>query len=317
MKKNILITGGAGFIGFHFARELLKRGYFPVIVDNLNDYYESALKEARISQLEGAFDFVKADISDYKAMEELFEQYVFDKVCHFAAQAGVRYSLENPFLYISSNIVGLVNILELCAKKGIKKFIFASSSSVYGENKKVPFSEKDKTDFPVSLYGATKKSGEEIIYSYHKLFGINCTILRFFTVYGPWGRPDMAHFIFAKNIIEEKSIKVFNNGKMERDFTYIDDAISGIIFAFEESYPYEIFNIGNNNPVQLGYLINCLERKIGRKAIKEYLPLQSGDVIKTWADIEKAEKLLGFKPKFSIEQGIEKFINWYRSYYKY
>ncbi len=313
----ILLTGGAGFIGSHVAKKLLEQGNSLVIVDNFNDYYNVSLKKDRIKEIQKKFNLevLKVDLSDYKATEKIFKKYKFDKICHLAAQAGVRYSLKNPLAYTSSNIVATVNLFELARKYNVKNFIFGSSSSVYGNNKKIPFSEKDKADFPVSLYGATKKSGEAIAHAYHDLFKINCTVLRFFTVYGPWGRPDMAYFSFTESIIKKRPIKVFNQGKMKRDFTYIDDIVQGTVKAVEKCYPYEVINLGNNKPIELEYFIACIEKAVGKKAIKQYHPFQLGDVSETWTDIKKAKKLLNFKPQISIEQGIGNFVDWYKKYY--
>ena len=318
MKNKILLTGGAGFIGFHTSKRLLDEGNSLVLLDNFNSYYDVNLKKARIKELkkEHEFDLLRVDLSDYQAMERVFKKHKFDKVCHFAAQAGVRYSLKNPSAYISSNVIGTANLLELCRKNRVKNLIFASSSSVYGNNKKIPFSERDKVDSPISLYGATKKSGEVMIHAYHHLFGINCTMLRFFTVYGPWGRPDMAYFIFTKNIIEGRPIKVFNYGKMKRSFTFIDDIVDGVASAVKKCFPYEIINLGDDRAVELERFISCLEKAAGKKAIKKYLPMQSGDISQTRADVRKARKLLGFEPRTSIEEGVGNFVNWYKDYYQ-
>ena len=311
---NILITGGAGFIGFHVAKALLGRGDNVVIIDNFNDYYDVKLKEARIKEL-GKYDnldVIKVDISDYDTMNIIFKKHKFNKICHLAAQAGVRYSLENPLAYEKSNILGTLVMLEMAKKYNVKDFVFASSSSIYGNNKKTPFSEEDNVDYPVSLYAATKKSSELLAYTYHHLYGLNCTGLRFFTVYGPWGRPDMAYFKFTKAILEDKPIDVYNYGKMKRDFTYISDITDGILAAIDNPFPYEIINLGNNKPIELSYFIECIENALKKKAKKNMLPMQSGDVKITHADIKKAEKLLNYKPKVSIEEGINRFVEWYK-----
>lgn len=317
-QKNILITGGAGFIGMHVAQELLLRGDRVTIVDNFNDYYDPSLKEARANLLKENFDEVeiyKIDITDYAAMEKLFKKKNFDKVCHLAAQAGVRYSLENPFAYLETNARGTLNMLELCRHYKVKDFIFASSSSVYGNNKKMPFLEEDQVDQPISLYAATKKSNEEMAYTYHHLFGLNCTGLRFFTVYGPWGRPDMALFKFTQNIFKGKQIDVYNNGNMARDFTYIDDIVSGVIAAIDKSFPFEIFNLARGQSIKLTYYISEIEKNVGKEAFRNNMPMQPGDVPVTSADISKARKLLDYEPAFSIEEGVANFVEWYKEYY--
>ena len=313
---NILVTGGAGFIGFHVTKALLERGNNVVIIDNFNDYYDVKLKEARIKELgkNNNLDVIKADISDYDAINNIFKKHKFNKICHLAAQAGVRYSLENPFAYEKSNILGTLVTLEMARKHNIKDFVFASSSSVYGNNKKIPFSENDNVDKPVSLYAATKKSSELLAYTYYHLYGLNCTGLRFFTVYGEFGRPDMALIKFVKNILEDKPIDVYNNENMKRDFTYISDITNGILAAIDNPFPYEIINLGNGKPIELSYFIECIENALGKKAIKNMLPMQSGDVKITHADIKKAEKLLNYKPKIKIEEGIKRFVEWYKKY---
>jgi len=312
------ITGVAGFIGFHVARALLARSDVVVGLDNINDYYDPALKKDRLEQLEAFnnFTFIRGDLIDYSLLEYLFRKNYFDKVCHLAAQAGVRYSLKNPFVYQKSNLEGFLNILELCRNFNIKNLVYASSSSVYGTNKKIPFSEKDMTESPISIYAATKKANELMVYTYHHLYGLKCTGLRFFTVYGPWGRPDMAYFKFTRAIVEEKEIEVYNYGKMKRDFTYIDDILSGVIAALDKDYDFEIFNLGNSSPVELNYFIECIEKELGKKSRKIFLPMQVGNVEVTYADINHSRKKLGFAPRTSIEEGIEKFIKWYREYYK-
>lgn len=315
--KKILLTGGAGFIGSHTAKALIKKGNRVVIIDNFNDYYDSKIKEARISQLLSGLKFklYRADICDETKMDCIIKKEKPDQICHLAAQAGVRYSLKNPYAYINANITGTVVLLELAKKYQIKDFIFASSSSVYGGNTKLPFSEEDRVDTPISIYAATKKADELIAYTYHHLYGINCTGLRFFTVYGPYGRPDMALFKFTKQILADDEIEVYNFGKMKRDFTYIDDIVSGVVKALEKSYPYEIFNLGNSKMVQLNYFISCIENELGKTAKKKLMSIQAGDVPETNADITKAQKMLGYKPITPINKGISKFISWYTGYF--
>ncbi len=332
----ILVTGAAGFIGFHLTRKLLARGEEVIGIDNLNHYYDVTLKKARLAQLDGQnnFRFHKMDLADRQGMAALFTDIQPEKVAHLAAQAGVRYSLKNPHAYVDSNLVGTMNVLEGCRHSAVKHLVFASSSSVYGENRKKPFSVHDNVDHPVSLYAATKKSNELMAHCYSHLYRIPTTGLRFFTVYGPWGRPDMALFIFTKAILEGRTIDVFNYGKMRRDFTYIDDIIEGVIRVLDKtpepnpnysefdsdpgtsSAPYKIYNIGNNKPVELMHFIEALEAALGKKASKNMLPMQPGDVPETYADIDDLEKDTGFKPNTPIEVGISRFIEWYRSYYK-
>lgn len=314
---NILITGSAGFIGFHLAKRILKEGHSVLGVDNFNDYYEISLKEDRNNILEefDKYKCLRGDLGDLDFVRNIFKDNKIDKICNLAAQAGVRYSLENPHAYVRSNISGFVNLLEEARLAGIKDIIYASSSSVYGSNEKIPFSVEDRVDSPVSLYAATKKSNELIAHAYYHLYGLNLTGLRFFTVYGHYGRPDMAAFLFADAIFRGEPIKVFNNGKMKRDFTYIDDIVDGIIRSIEKSYPYEIFNLGNHKPVELERFIGLIEEKMGKKAIKNYLPLQAGDVVETFADIEHTREKLGWEPKISIEEGVGKFVEWYKEYY--
>jgi len=313
--EKILITGVAGFIGFHLAKKLTEEGKKIIGVDNLSPYYDVNLKKDRLKLLRKV-KFYKIDISNKKKLRKVFKNNKFDKICHLAAQAGVRYSLKNPFEYEKTNILGFLNILELMKEFKIKNLVYASSSSVYGGNKKIPFSEKDRVDTPISLYAATKKANELMAYTYHNLYGINCTALRYFTVYGPYGRPDMALFKFTKNIIEGKPIEVYNYGNMKRDFTYIDDAIKGTISALEKCYPYEIFNIGNSKPISLKYFISLIEKELNLKAKKKLLPLQPGDVKVTYADLRKSRKMLNYKPKITIEEGIHRFVEWYKKYYK-
>jgi len=333
--KKILITGGAGFIGFYLTKRLLTEGMEVVGLDNLNDYYDPALKKARLEQLVGipGFSFVGIDLADRSAVAALFAANKFDAVVNLAAQAGVRYSLENPHSYVDSNVVGFVNILEGCRHGKVKHLVFASSSSVYGGNTKMPFSVHDNVDHPVSLYAATKKSNELMAHTYSHLYGLPATGLRFFTVYGPWGRPDMAYFLFTKAILAGKPINVFNHGKMKRDFTYIDDIIEGVVRVIGNvprenagwdrenpdpatSYcPYRIYNIGNNQQEDLMHFIEVLENCLGRKAQKEFLPMQNGDVPATYADVADLVRDVGFKPSTTIEEGLRKFVDWYRQYY--
>lgn len=313
----ILVTGVAGFIGSHTAKALLAAGHEIIGIDNFNDYYNPQLKEDRINFL--GLDKIKIyrlDISQILELKKVFLENKIDKVCHLAAQAGVRYSFENPGVYINSNIVGTHNILECCREFGIKDFVFASSSSVYGNNQKVPFAETDFVDQPISLYAATKKSNELEAYTYHHLFGLNVIGLRFFTVYGPWGRPDMAYFKFTDSILNNKPIDVYNQGQMKRDFTFVDDIVAGIILAINNCKDFEIINLGNNQPVELEEMIGVIENELGKKAIKNYLPMQPGDVISTFADISKAKNILSWQPKTSIDVGIKKFVDWYKQYYK-
>jgi len=312
----ILVTGIAGFIGSSTALVLAGRGDTVIGVDNFNDYYDPTLKRSRAKRLDGKAKIHEVDITDLEGMKKIFSQYKIDKVCHLAAQAGVRYSIENPFAYEQANNIGTLNILELCRHQGIKTLVYASSSSVYGGNTKTPFSVEDAVDKPISLYAATKKYNELMAYTYHHLFGLNCTGLRFFTVYGPWGRPDMALFKFTENTIKGKPIDVYNFGMMKRDFTFISDIVAGIIASLDKAYPYEVFNLGNSSTVELSYFIECVEKELGRKAQRNMLPMQPGDVPETSADIEKSRRMLGFDPKVKIEQGIKEFITWYRDYYK-
>jgi UDP-glucuronate 4-epimerase len=314
---NILITGAAGFIGYHLCKELLDEDNNILGVDNLNNYYDSSLKLKRLNQLKSYknFKFEKIDISNRELISPIFNKFKPKKVINLAAQAGVRYSLQNPYAYMDSNLVGFLNILELCRQNKTEGFIYASSSSVYGENKKIPFSIQDRVDKPISLYAASKKANELIAHSYSHLYGIHTTGLRFFTVYGPWGRPDMAYYIFTKKILNGEPISVFNNGNMKRDFTFIDDIILGTKAAIEKNYSFEIFNLGNNKSVNLLDFIKTIENKLNKKAIINFQPMQSGDVKETYADISESEEKLGFKPKISIDEGIPKFIKWYKSYY--
>lgn len=322
----ILLTGTAGFIGAATAQRLLARGDTVVGLDNLNDYYDPALKHSRLELLRPHtnFQFIKLDVADRTGMAQLFSDEGFDRVIHLAAQAGVRYSLQNPNAYVDSNLVGFVNVLEGCRHHAIEHLVYASSSSVYGGNTKMPFSETDPVDHPVSLYAATKKANELMAHTYSHLFNVPTTGLRFFTVYGPWYRPDMALFLFTKAILEGKPIKVFNHGDMRRDFTYIDDIVEGVIRVLDKTAtpaegsaaPYRIFNIGNNQPVQLLDFIGCLESTLGMKAQKELLPMQDGDVPATFADTQALNDWVGFAPATPIEHGVRQFTDWYRSYYR-
>jgi len=312
----ILVTGASGFIGYHLSQKLLDKGYSVLGIDNINNYYDPELKLARKIKLEKNknFLFKKIDITDRVNLKKSFEDFKPQKVVNLAAQAGVRYSIENPYAYLESNLVGFINIIELCRNFNIEGLIYASSSSVYGSNKKVPFSVIDRTDNPIALYGATKKANELIANSYSSLYGLRTTGLRFFTVYGPWGRPDMAMYIFTKNIIKNKPIPVFNNGKMKRDFTYIDDIVTGTISAIEKNYLCEVFNIGNNRSERLLDVIKIIESNLNKKAALNFLPMQPGDVKESFADIDYTKEKLDFIPKVNIEEGILKFINWYKTY---
>jgi UDP-glucuronate 4-epimerase len=313
----ILVTGTAGFIGYHTALALLKRGDTVIGVDNFNDYYDVQLKEDRNALLEKFENYkvVRAECSDMEAMSDLFAKEKIDKVCHLAARAGVRYSIEHPMLYEEANVRATMVLLEMAKQHEIENFVFASSSSVYGGNTKVPFSETDPVDHPISPYAATKRSCELIAHAYHHLHGLNVSGLRFFTVYGPWGRPDMALFKFTKAILEDEPIDVYNHGKMKRDFTYIDDIVQGVVAAVDHNHPYEIFNLGNSNTVELEYFIECIGKILERPIKRNDMPMQPGDVPMTYADISKAKKLLGFDPQTNIEDGIEAFLDWYRDYY--
>ncbi len=322
---NILITGGAGFIGFHLSKRLLEQGLSVIGFDNLNDYYNVSLKDSRLEILKSyeKFTFIKADLANKAEVDEVFNTYHPDIVVNHGAQAGVRYSIENPQAYIQSNIVGFFNILEACRHNQVEHLVYASSSSVYGANKKIPFSTEDKVDKPVSLYAATKKSNELMAYTYSHLYGIPATGLRFFTVYGPYGRPDMAYYSFTKAILEGKPIKVFNNGDMYRDFTYIDDIVTGIENVMksppvkdENGAPHKVYNIGNNQPEKLMVFIETLEKCLGKGAIKEYHPMQAGDVYQTYADVTELMQDFDFKPDTPISVGLAKFVEWYREYYK-
>ena len=332
----ILVTGAAGFIGMHVSERLLARGDEVIGLDSLNDYYDPALKEARLARLKPhpAFRFVQLDVADREGMAKLFAEARFDRVVHLAAQAGVRYSLQNPLAYVDSNLVGFTNILEGCRHNQVAHLVYASSSSVYGGNTRMPFSEHDSVDHPVSLYAATKKANELMAHTYSHLYGLPTTGLRFFTVYGPWGRPDMALFLFTKAILEGAPIDVFNHGRMRRDFTYVDDIVEGVIRVLDRvatpdagfdsdqpdparsHAPYRVFNIGNNNPVDLMAFVEAIEKELGQIARKNFLPLQDGDVPATYADTSELNAWTGFTPMTSVSEGVRRFVEWYRMYYR-
>lgn len=313
-----MVTGGAGFIGSHLVKRLCKKGASVVVIDNLNNYYDPKLKKDRLKIFlkDCQFSFYKVDISNFKSLKKVFLKHKIDVIVHLAAQAGVRYSLKNPWAYERSNILGTLNLLELAKEYKINKFIFASSSSVYGKNKKMPFSEQDMTDNPISLYAATKKATELMACAYHELYDLPVAGLRFFTVYGPWGRPDMAYFKFADLMRRGQTIDLYNFGRMSRDFTYIDDIIDGILPLLEKDFNFEIFNLGNDHPEKLEKMVALLEKHFGVKFKKRMLPHQPGDAVSTWAYIKKAGKMLGFAPKISLEDGIKKFVEWYKDYFK-
>ncbi|WP_019671495.1 NAD-dependent epimerase [Eudoraea adriatica] len=340
----ILVTGAAGFIGYHTSKKLIQNGHEVVGLDNINDYYDINLKYGRLNDLgierkqakkfnfitvskifPNPFKFIRMDLLHSNALKDLFINEKFDVVCHLAAQAGVRYSLENPEAYVDSNIVGFLNILECCRHNKIKHLVYASSSSVYGLNKKIPFEVSDNVDQPISLYAATKKSNELMAHTYSHLYGFSTTGLRFFTVYGPWGRPDMAMFLFTEAIIKGNPIMVFNNGNMERDFTYIDDIVEGVVKVIEtplkirsiKKDTYKIYNIGNNKSVKLMDFIKAIEKSLGIKAKKEMQPMQSGDVVKTWANVDELIKDYKYSPGTPIKKGVDSFIDWYKKYYKF
>jgi len=337
----ILVTGAAGFIGFYTSKVLVSKGHKVVGLDNINDYYDVNLKFSRLNELgistkdatifntickssNDNFSFVRMNLEDREELPELFKKEKFDIVCNLAAQAGVRYSLENPETYVDSNLVGFLNILECCRNNAIKHLVYASSSSVYGLNKKIPFSTDDNVDHPISLYAATKKSNELMAHTYSHLFNIPTTGLRFFTVYGPWGRPDMAMFLFTDAIVNDRPIKVFNHGKMERDFTYIDDIVEGVVRIIEKSTSeriesndyYKVYNIGNNNSVKLLDFIKEIELNLDKIANKNMLPMQPGDVERTWADVDQLIKDYDYQPNTSIKDGVKSFVTWYKNYYK-
>lgn len=330
-----MVTGAAGFIGFHVSRRLLERGDEVLGVDIVNDYYDVSLKEARLAQLAGSagFSMHRVDLADRDGLARVFAETRPERVINLAAQAGVRYSIQNPHAYVDSNLVGFINILEGCRHNGVEHLVYASSSSVYGSNKNLPFSVSDSVDHPVSLYAATKKANELMAHSYSHLYGMPTTGLRFFTVYGPWGRPDMAAFIFAKAIMEGRPIDIYNHGRMRRDFTYIDDIVTGIVRTLDSvpgpdpdydavhpspersAAPYRIYNIGNHQSVELNYFVELIERRLGRTAIKNYMEMQPGDVEETCADVDALVRDVGFSPDTPIETGINNFVDWYLSYY--
>jgi len=312
-----LVTGAAGFIGFHVARALLEKGQEVIGIDNLNPYYDVSLKRGRL-ELIGSnplFTFYHGDINDLATLETIFANHSIERICNLAAQAGVRHSIQNPFIYEESNLKGFLNLLEIARHSPVRNFVFASSSSVYGNNRKLPFSINDTVDTPISLYAATKKANELMAHAYSYLFNIPLTGLRYFTVYGPWGRPDMALFLFTEAILNGRPIEIYNFGKMKRDFTYIDDIVEGTIAALDKPFKYEIFNLGNSKSIELMKLIEIIEEELDMVAEKKFLPMQPGDVPETYADIEKTERLLGFKPKTSIRSGIRRFLSWYKGYY--
>ena len=331
---NILVTGSAGFIGYHLSKRLLDEGYKVIGIDNLNDYYDPQLKKDRLAQLTNDnFTFIKSDIENSSVINEVFNEYKPKIVINLAAQAGVRYSLENPHVYVSSNVVGFMNILEACRHNKVEHLIYASSSSVYGANESKPFSTSDNVDHPLSLYAATKKSNELFAHTYSHLYGLPTTGLRFFTVYGPWGRPDMALFLFTKAIVNDEPINVFNHGDMMRDFTYIDDIIESIVRLTKRpakgnpdwsgrnpdpsssNAPYKVYNIGNNSPVRLMDFIKAIENKLGKTAIKNYMPLQPGDVPETYANVDDLYRDIDFRPRTSIQDGVNNFVDWYLDYF--
>ena len=335
----ILVTGAAGFIGFHLCEKLLQEGHEVVGLDNINDYYDVNLKYARLNELgilkeeaavfnktavsskyQDQFQFLRLNLEDRENLPAVFKKYGLDVVVNLAAQAGVRYSLQNPEAYVDSNVVGFLNILECCRHHNIKHLLYASSSSVYGQNKKIPFSTEDNVDHPISLYAATKKSNELMAHTYSHLYNFNTTGLRFFTVYGPWGRPDMAMFLFTDAIFNDRPIKVFNNGKLERDFTYIDDIVDGIynilISKGKTKNDYSLYNIGNSKPVKLMTFIEEIEKQIGKQALKEMLPMQAGDVSRTWSDVTSLKEDFNYNPNTEIEVGVGEFIEWYKNYYR-
>ena len=332
--RKILVTGTAGFIGFHLAKKLLDQGHIVIGLDNINDYYDVNLKYGRLNEL--GIDksnlednkslqssiypnhkFIKANLEDAETLNKLFETEKFDAVCNLAAQAGVRYSIENPHAYISSNIVGFMNILEACRNYNVKNLSYASSSSVYGLNKEQPFKTTDQTDTPVSLYAATKKSNELMAHTYSHLYNIQTTGLRFFTVYGPWGRPDMAPMLFTDAILNDRAIKVFNHGKMSRDFTYVDDIVDGIVKVINNPSPYNIYNIGNNSPVNLMEFIETIENALDKEATKNFMDIQPGDVESTFADVSGLIEDFDYKPETPLSHGVDEFVKWYREFYKY
>jgi UDP-glucuronate 4-epimerase len=317
MAQTILLTGSAGFIGFHVSRALLERGNAVIGVDNFNDYYDIKLKEDRNAILEkyDNYKLYRVDITDKKSLEEVFSKEKFDLICHLAMYAGVRNSIEQPNLYMHTNVEGTSNIIELSNSHSIKDIVLSSSSSVYGNNP-IPWKEDQDVNKPINPYGASKIAAELLAYTYHNLYKLNITMLRFFSVYGPWGRPDMAYFTFANKITKGEPIDVYNNGKLKRDFTYIDDIVDGTISAIDNPKPYEIYNLGNHKSEELGYFIELIEKNLGKTAEKNYLPMQEGDFLENFADIDKAKNDLGFEPKTSLDKGIKKFVDWYKEYYK-
>lgn len=310
-----LVTGGAGFIGNHLVHKLISEGHEVEIVDSVNDYYDPSIKEARLNRLPSEVKVHRVDITDYSSLEKVVSDGAFDAVAHLAAQAGVRYSLEHPEVYVQSNYVGTFNVLDLAKKYKIGKVVLASTSSVYGTSKEMPFVETDLAPEPMSIYAATKRATEFLGATYNHLYGIDVICLRFFTVYGPWGRPDMALFIFTDKILKGEAIDVYNNGEMRRDFTYVDDIVSGFTLALEKGKGYEIFNLGNGTPVDLMDFIKEIENELGIKAKINFMPLQAGDVPETSANISKAKEMLGYQPKTSVSEGVKKFLSWYKDYY--
>ena len=319
MKEKILVTGSAGFIGSHLSKSLLDDGFEVYGIDNINDYYDPQLKLDRLENLKTYenFSFKKVDISDKSNLSKCFKDFKPKKVVNLAAQAGVRYSIENPYAYAQSNLIGFLNIIELCRHNDVEGLIYASSSSVYGGNKKIPFSIDDKTNKPLALYGATKRANELIAHSYSHLYALNTTGLRYFTVYGPWGRPDMAMMIFANKIVNGEKLPVFNNGNMKRDFTFIDDIVAGTKSAINENYKCEVFNLGNNKSERLMDMISLIEKELGQKAIIDFQPMQPGDVKESFADIKYSQQKLNYVPYTSIDSGIPKLINWFKEYYNH
>ena len=318
LKEKILITGSCGFIGMHLCQNLLEEGNIIFGIDNLNNYYDIKLKKDRLNNLSkfDNFTFLNLNISNLKELNRVFKNFKPDKVVNLAAQAGVRYSLENPHIYIETNVLGFMNILECCRNNKVSGLIYASSSSVYGGNQKIPFSVNDRVDKPISIYAATKKTNELMAYSYSHLYDLNTTGLRFFTVYGPWGRPDMAMYIFTEKILKDKNLPIFNNGEMKRDFTYIDDIVYGIKSSIKKNYKCEVFNLGNNKSEKLMDVVSILEKNLFKKAKLKFLKMQPGDVKQTYADINYSKKMLGYNPTTSIVDGIPKFIDWYINYLK-
>lgn len=316
--KTILVTGSAGFIGFHVCKRLLEEGVRVVGFDNFNEYYDKTLKEDRNKMLEifDNFTLYRADLTNTEDIRLVMQENPIDQICHLAAQTGVRYSMENPEVYMQANVVGFANLIEQARTFNIKDFLYMSSSSVYGGNTKLPFSESDSVDHPISLYAVTKKSNELLAHSYYHLFNMHCVGLRLFTVYGPYNRPDMAMYLFVKNIQEGRPIKIHNHGEMKRDFTFIDDVVEGIVRSLKHDHPWEILNIGSSNPVKLDYIVDCIEKSVGKKAIREYDELQPGDIVDTYADISRAKEKIGYEPVVSIEDGIDQLVRWYKEYYK-